>query len=670
MSVITSNKPAKDISISAPVSSARKIPSFSNHAHNFAPHTFNFLTYCSFCKGLLWGLNDQGLVCTCCGYVCHYGCEKNIKAPCLQIENIEMVPLSPDQIYNSRLKRDFLKELDAQKKANRSMRNTIYPEINIITTAPKNFSGFIEKCYPVALAQNFFHDIIFWENPKNTVIAMFVWTILCARPELLVVLPSLILSIYVTYNLIDPKYFAQITEITNSTLNQKNPALSSNSSAGYGFSNPKDDFNEMVQLIDNPQEDSSARSSFWWTIQKYMFRNLSLKPESSRFMDNMRFNQNVTGMYLNVYNSAIEANKYLDWSYDPELTKYILFGLILLTFLETIVIYYIPMSFIVWMGGIIGFLSLNPYIRAFFFVIISPELSRMKESLLDYYNNNNNPQKIEDQDSSLDNSSESHSDSESLGDESSDETVDPQVASFSKELNRKLFNFQSPEAYESEASSASSIFYKAPQSDTLVKKTLEIDIPKKKRYTEFVNNDSTCSTTALDNLSYSAGSSPNGSSPSAIRTLKDLQTTPLFANDETPDISHQKESTPAEAHPLFKCRKRTGKQKLLQTVSHLPDSLIEHERYWVAVGWTRKLYGSDPNVWSDGTEKKDYTDQIAAFERISPIEILKYYHLDLSFNDGLIDRDGWTYFSSTWTNPQQKPGALSYTRCRKYIKNK
>ena len=67
------------------------------------------------------------------------------------------------------------------------------PDLNILTTTPKNFSRFVARVGPLVSIQELVIDLLTWRNPSKSMVFMLCYTVLCLYPLLLVIVPQAIL---------------------------------------------------------------------------------------------------------------------------------------------------------------------------------------------------------------------------------------------------------------------------------------------------------------------------------------------------------------------------------------------------------------------------------------------------------------------------------------------
>ncbi|PVU89608.1 hypothetical protein BB561_005266 [Smittium simulii] len=557
--------------------SLSKIGSFIKNDHTFVLSTLYIPTTCSCCNTLIWSVSQQVLKCEHCAYICHTDCLNNVRAPCLKVEKIEMSPMSPELIYFNRFKKEYFRELEAQININNTIKNTINPEANFITVMPKNFTGFIEKTHPLVVFQSAFESILFWYNTNKSLLALFIWTLICIRPQLVLIAPPIALVAYCLYNLID----------ISSIPNHSTPSL--NTSKNDSNNDTNSNYNDLLNLMGSSENDSSFKPGFLWGIQNYMIKNLTFKNSNSpNLTENLRFNQNITGHYLSAYSAVETYSKYLMWDQDPHTTALILGALCCIILFEMIVLYYIPLSFLIWAIGSIAFLAFNPHIRTFFIVVVVSDFLSVREKVIRYFFH------------------------------SKPEFIDNLL--LSEQTSISSDNLNEYDLFNQDLHNLTPDIHKNPISGSLLKN--DPDEPL--------------------------------SEISAIQNLRELKYTISHSS-----LDKKKKITLASDNDLDSINLLCG----------FPETLIEHQRYWIGVGWAQKLYPSDPNVWTDDTEVINYSEKIDKAKLDCATIIKDNFSIDKSFNDSAVDSSGWSYTNNFWKDPKQNQNIFTYTRKRKWYKN-
>ena len=124
-------------------------------------------------------------------------------------------------------------------------------------------------------------------------------------------------------------------------------------------------------------------------------------------------------------------------------------------------------------------------------------------------------------------------------------------------------------------------------------------------------------------------------------------------------------------------------QKSRETIINV--SVFENQRWWVGVGFAPLLLHGERHAWSDETgaipqPPKEMTQLPAQTETINMSDGHKVinhqtwqwvdaeWQLDRTWNAEVDAPQGWVYSDNFWLNARRTPGAMSYTRRRKWTR--
>ncbi|OLY80896.1 hypothetical protein AYI68_g5002 [Smittium mucronatum] len=342
--------------------------------HHFINISIASASHCSFCKSLVWGLLQSSEICDKCGYFAHAKCVSKVTSPCSLTTAPESPnPRSGNDLYIKRLKRDFSNELATQKVEVQKIRESLYPELNTLSAMPRNFKGFIEKTGPLVIIDTFVKDLFFWKSYPRTIFTMLVFSLYCYRPQYIFLSPALVSILYILHCL-----------NTKSSKRKKHPQPSDIHHSDPTYIPTSEAPQDCEKSID--VKPSSYGNSMFPVLNYSMYQSIFSFRKSNDYnlSENLRFNQNVTGMYLDAYQSIESYLNSMDWESDPQAAKNLLIMLSLVLAAQMVVFYFIPISLLIWSLGMFVFLSNCPLLRAFLFSVLIPELKY-------YFSDNSDP---------------------------------------------------------------------------------------------------------------------------------------------------------------------------------------------------------------------------------------------------------------------------------------
>ncbi|KAJ2819503.1 hypothetical protein FBU31_005507, partial [Coemansia sp. 'formosensis'] len=189
--------------------------------HDFCLTTFSLPTYCEYCAGFLWGLTKQGVRCRKCQTTAHKKCAVKAVTACTgdrglatlvrgtgSYEDITVSgssmslgsqePSSPT--YARQLDSEFWQQVEEETKINNLVSAQAEQPLSLFQTLPANFMQFTAKLAPLSILHHGAQDIVLWRRPRNSLIAMCVYTAYCLRPNLLLVTPLALMIGYILFN--------------------------------------------------------------------------------------------------------------------------------------------------------------------------------------------------------------------------------------------------------------------------------------------------------------------------------------------------------------------------------------------------------------------------------------------------------------------------------------
>ncbi|KAJ2701925.1 hypothetical protein H4218_001169 [Coemansia sp. IMI 209128] len=199
--------------------------------HDFCLTSFAVPTYCEYCSGFLWGLTKQGVRCRKCHTTSHKKCAVKATAACTgdrglatlvrgigsydditasgssaSMSSRSQEPSSPT--YARQLDSEFWQQVDEETKINDLVSAQAEQPLSLFQTLPANFMQFTAKLAPISILHHGAQDIVLWRCPRNSLIAMCVYTAYCLRPNLLLVTPLALMIGYILFNFYNSGYAA------------------------------------------------------------------------------------------------------------------------------------------------------------------------------------------------------------------------------------------------------------------------------------------------------------------------------------------------------------------------------------------------------------------------------------------------------------------------------
>ncbi|KAJ2491879.1 hypothetical protein IWW37_001957 [Coemansia sp. RSA 2050] len=199
--------------------------------HDFCLTTFALPTYCEYCSGFLWGLTKQGVRCRKCHTTSHKKCAVKSTTACTgdrglatlvrgsgSYDDITASGLSASMslrlqepsssTYARQLDSEFWQQVEEETKINDLVSAQAEQPLSLFQTLPANFMQFTAKLAPISILHHSAQDIVLWRCPRNSLIAMCVYTAYCLRPNLLLVTPLALMIGYILFNFYNSGYAA------------------------------------------------------------------------------------------------------------------------------------------------------------------------------------------------------------------------------------------------------------------------------------------------------------------------------------------------------------------------------------------------------------------------------------------------------------------------------
>ncbi|KAI9230248.1 MAG: hypothetical protein DHS80DRAFT_12684 [Piptocephalis tieghemiana] len=353
--------------------------------HSFQERNFTRWTFCDHCNAILWGLIRQGLECSQCGFISHKKCLPNLTYACdhlygkalltsqassssssisetldpkhsfpLQLDSEEDTSgstLSDSEISVSRRirkgskkHRSLVQDLIISTAVNQRAitKASKHPGLNLLTTTPRNFQRTVSRVGGLATFERQVQAILTWETPSQTLLCILAWSTLCLYPGTLLLLPS-ILIIYIILSF----YFAKAHRLAQ--LQEKEDGTNDSGSSKKG---KKDRFKPRLSQAPPPA------------------------PGSIQYKENMRFIQNGMGTFSDAYDALMAQMVYLDWSNEARTWQVLQISLLVL-FLTSLLILFIPINWVLLVGGWAVFISNTAVARAFGDVLVPLMVDRV-----------------------------------------------------------------------------------------------------------------------------------------------------------------------------------------------------------------------------------------------------------------------------------------------------
>ncbi|KAI9253824.1 integral peroxisomal membrane peroxin-domain-containing protein [Phascolomyces articulosus] len=362
--------------------------------HSFKSKTFYRPIYCQCCSKLLWGLKQQGVQCSGCNYVAHYQCQNHVSAECHAIQ--EQVPrkktVAEESLllniqhsqYNQNISASRATQSFSEQKEHctRSLsKNNHYttnatmtqqllnllqetivsaaidasdshmshqpvsqylvnqPPLHPHTTA-KNFTKFVARCSVVFNLRDAVILLICWEKPVNTWISILIYTMLCIYPKLLLLAPQSILLFLILSR----------TRYCSDTTKQKN------------ISKIKGSQQKKTSISPSSPSSSKSNSGFSSTTLFTSFLTNTgdgIEVATPEYKNNLKNIQNMMGEFaqahdqVNYYfNEYIISNNTSDSEKGENSQETLIIQGILISIISTtIVIWYLPLNWIILLTG-------------------------------------------------------------------------------------------------------------------------------------------------------------------------------------------------------------------------------------------------------------------------------------------------------------------------------
>lgn len=362
-------------------------------AHQFEVASFSKPTFCDFCGEFIWGVSKQGAECIGmgnlfhlhylyyfnlflliilisyldCQYHVHKRCLKRVGTICLGStknnnsinehgfhfrssidESDTMAPsrasksidskLDANNISTGTIVQELMGSTALHSKQLAKEREAASPPLNLLTRTPKNMTRFVSRVGPMRQAEGFVLDLFMWKDPVQSTLALFVYTLFCLYPYLLLVLPQIIVTIVVV------KCYYSKAEKTMKC-KKKNGATVADSLHPNAQVSTSSTTTTSVKLPSSPSD--------------YNGPSLSVND----YTNNLQWIQNFVGNYADMYDIISQQAYLVNWSDEKRTWEVLKITWISLTTV-LIVTYFMPLRFLALFGGIGAFLSNTAFARA------------------------------------------------------------------------------------------------------------------------------------------------------------------------------------------------------------------------------------------------------------------------------------------------------------------
>ncbi|ORY97557.1 integral peroxisomal membrane peroxin-domain-containing protein [Syncephalastrum racemosum] len=364
--------------------------------HDFQPTTLTHFTYCDRCRRFIWGLRNQALSCSACGFVCHLACGADPALICERKEELSKSPaeqalkklqkLDDDQRYTSGEKQHedqpnsdlhpeshpnvhphphlpvpntkhaairFIEDLilEATLEAdNRPVSEYVLnpPALNAQTTA-KNFTRFIARCSFVFELRDSFILLLSWNNSMHTWLALLSYCYLCLHPVWLLLTPQAFMIYIITRNHTQRNDQNHKQSICPPEYRKSSPQTSSKGAPASPADYP---------TLSTP-----------WNVASYLFAMSEDSPEYRRNLQNI---QNMMGDFSDLYDYCASYAHYTSWSCESctslALQLVIFSGLVTVAF-----IYILPLKQIMLFSGVFVFFLNTRFVKSLLLIAHSNE---------------------------------------------------------------------------------------------------------------------------------------------------------------------------------------------------------------------------------------------------------------------------------------------------------
>ncbi|KAJ2749710.1 hypothetical protein GGI19_005516, partial [Coemansia pectinata] len=111
--------------------------------------------------------------------------------------------------------------------------------LSLFQTLPANFMQFTAKLAPISILHHGAQDIVLWRRPRNSLIAMCIYTAYCLRPNLLLVTPLALMIGYILFNFYNSGHAVHCLKVAfQCELGSQRPPLLSSSPASSASPSP------------------------------------------------------------------------------------------------------------------------------------------------------------------------------------------------------------------------------------------------------------------------------------------------------------------------------------------------------------------------------------------------------------------------------------------------
>ncbi|KAJ1950206.1 hypothetical protein FBU59_000790 [Linderina macrospora] len=381
--------------------------------HDFRIATFSTPTYCEQCGGFLWGMAKQGVRCTKCRKTLHKKCSVADKSQCTGDQGLALlVPTEPpvtaaSATYIRELDNTFWEQVKEEQKLNAFVSTQAEQPLSLFQTLPANFMQFTAKLAAIGLVERGLRDILFWKRPRTSLAAMFVYSMACLRPNLLFLMPTMVMIGYIVFNYYNsgyaestvasrrtspvPSIESSQASLAGSLSQASSSALSLGEASGRNRWREKrsrrqatDPYPAISRNSATPEDSGSpvdaqagkrlgrARGSASETTlngggSRYVdlaavFGQASFG--SAKYTENVHTTQNLTGTFVGAFDWVAVHNCLVDWS-QPESARRILGMCVAAQAVVMVTVFWVPWYLLFLVGGNAGLLAMSPHARAF-----------------------------------------------------------------------------------------------------------------------------------------------------------------------------------------------------------------------------------------------------------------------------------------------------------------
>ncbi|ORX69198.1 Pex24p-domain-containing protein [Linderina pennispora] len=364
--------------------------------HDYRIFTFSTPTYCERCRGFLWGVAKQGVRCVKCQKALHKRCAVADKTQCTGDRGLALL-----------LDSAFWEQVKEEQKLNAFVSTQAEQPLSLFQTLPANFMQFTAKLAAIGLVERGLRDILFWKRPRASLAAMCMYSMVCLRPGLLFIMPTMMMIGYIVFNYYNSGYAESTVASCRSS-----PVPSSESSQTSLAGSPSQASSSALSLSEagvrsrgrekrskrqatdpypaisrSPTAPEDGGGLVSGQAGKRLARarggasETTLSGSGSRYVDlaavfgqasfgsakyteNVHTTQNLTGTFVGVFDWVAAHNCLVDWS-QPESARRVLGACVAAQMVVMVTVYWVPWYLLFLAGGNAGLLAMSPHARAF-----------------------------------------------------------------------------------------------------------------------------------------------------------------------------------------------------------------------------------------------------------------------------------------------------------------